>query len=117
MHRDHDDTPWLLEQWARWAWTGHGLKLRYPNMTPFRRLSKTTSQPGPMISDLCAQEIDAAVSKVYGSNREVGNCLVRRYLLRQTYHRIGRAMRMTRQRASALCRIGEAAVSELLDAD
>jgi hypothetical protein len=82
MHRDHDDTPWLLEQWARWAWTGHGLQLKYPLMTPFRRLNKTTSAPGPMISDLCAQEIDHAVARVCSANREVGAALMYTHLLR-----------------------------------
>ena len=111
----YDDTPWLLEQWGRWAWTGHGLNLNFPAMTPFRRLTKTGSAPAPMISDLAAQEVDAAVARVCADDRNVGRAVVHRYLLKWSYGRIARDLGCCRQHASKLCKIGEAAVSELLE--
>ena len=36
MHIEHDDTGFLLQEWGRWAWAGHGLKLRYATQAKTR---------------------------------------------------------------------------------
>ena len=117
MQIETDDTTFLLQEWGRWAFVNQGLHLGYPSMTPTRRLMKTTSSAGPLISDLCAQGVDYAVSQVCAANDEIGAALVNRYLLRKSYRRIGETLGCSPTRAQKLVQIGEATVGEVLDGD
>lgn len=111
-----DSTVFLLEQWAAWAWQGSGLQLKLPSTSPYARQVSTTRRRSPLISDLCAEEIDRAVSRVCAANREAGGALVRFYLLREPYHRIASKMDVDRARVPTLIRLAEYGVSEVLDA-
>jgi hypothetical protein len=75
-----DSTCYLLEQWGRWAWTARGLYLKYPGITPFRRMSKTSSLPTPAISDVVACEVDQAVAALSVEDPKAGNAVVGYYL-------------------------------------
>jgi hypothetical protein len=99
------------------AWLRRGLNLSYPGMSPFRRLGKISHPPEPLISDVCAEAVDQAVSRVASSNREVGEALGCSYLLRQSYRKIATATGIGKTRVGTLVKLGEASVSEILDGE
>ena len=117
MQIESNETVFLLGEWGRWAFINKGINLGYPNATPLRRLAKTTSAPSPMISDVCAEAVDYAVSRVCAANDEIGAALVHRYLLGKSYRKIGSKLGCSRTRAQKLVQIGEASVAEVLDAE
>ena len=117
MHREFDSTPWLLESWALWARTNHGLHLNHPNMTTFRRLLGNPGARSAQISDLCAGAVDQAVAALCARDEALGDVLVRAYLLGWPPHRIAERHRRGRRWATAQLRAAEQAVAELLDGD
>jgi hypothetical protein len=70
-----------------------------------------------MLTNTCCQEIDLAVSRVAAANAEAGECLIRAYLLKQSYRKIERDAGIGRGRIGPLLRLAEAAVGELLDGE
>lgn len=108
------DIAFLLEEWARWRWVGHGAARGLPTMTTFRALLGSTVR-NPVISDDLACAVDAAVSEVCAENEKLGRALVQYFLKRRSYRQIGKKWGCSHSTAGALVQAGVAAVGEKLE--
>ncbi len=102
-----DNTPWLLDQWARWAQVNPGVSLGYPTVTPFRRLLGSTVPP-PLISDDEATVIDSAVARLCRRDGEMGRAVVLYYFGGGNVSWVARTMQVHRKRADMLVQSGTA---------
>lgn len=102
-----DNTPWLLEQWARWARSNPGSSLRYPAITPFARLLGSTL-PSPVISDAEAMLVDGAVARLNRRDGEMGQAVVLYYFGGGNVSRVARLLEIDRRRADVLVKSGTA---------
>lgn len=108
-----DNTPWLLEQWARWARSNPGSSLGYPAITPFARLLGSTL-PSPVISDAEAMLVDGAVARLNRRDGEMGQALVLYYFGGGNVSRVARLLESDRKRVSVLVNAGTAWVDAAL---
>ncbi|GLS27754.1 antiterminator Q family protein [Marinibactrum halimedae] len=100
------DTPWLLDQWARWARSNPD-NIGYPTIEPFRRLlgSKGLS---PAISDDEAMRVDAALSRLLARDSEMGEAVTKYYLYGGNLSRLARELKVDRRRAEVIVKAGTA---------
>lgn len=109
-----NDILYLLEQWARWRWIGHGAARGFPSMTTFRQQLGSTV-PSPAISDHLACAVDHAIAQVCQADERTGRALCWYVLDRCSYREIGRRMKIPHQRAGVMVQAGVAAVGEILE--
>jgi hypothetical protein len=109
-----NDILFLLEQWARWRWVGHGAARGYPTMSTFRQQQGSTV-PTAAISDHLACAVDHAVAQVCMENERLGRALCMYVLERRSFRSIGRKMKITHNTAGVLVRAGVAAVGQILE--
>lgn len=69
------------------------------------------------VKDLCCEEIDRAVARVCHANEEVGAALAHTHLLHWPSSKIASKLKVNQRRVLNLVRIGEAAISQVLDSE
>lgn len=102
-----DNTPWLLEQWARWARFNPSLSLGYPVITPFARLLGSTL-PSSVISDVVAMRVDGAVARLNRRDGDMGQAVVLYYFRGGNVSWVARMMGIHRKKADILVKSGTA---------
>tara|TARA_R100000005_G_scaffold68663_1_gene36592 strand:+ start:34677 stop:35015 length:339 start_codon:yes stop_codon:yes gene_type:complete len=109
-----NDILYLLEQWARWRWIGHGAARGFPSMTTFRQQLGSTV-PSPAISDHLACAVDHAVAQVCQENEKLGRVLCWYVLDRKSYRAIGRELGISHSSIGPMLQAAVAAVGEVLE--
>ncbi len=107
-----DNTPWLLEQWARWA-RANPCSTSYPALTAFARLLGSTV-PSLTITDKEAMQVDGAVARLNKRDEEMGRAVMLYYFGGCNMSRVARSMSINRKRASVLVNSGTAWVDAVL---
>ncbi len=109
-----DNTPWLLEQWARWALVNPGVSLSHPTVTPVREQLGSTL-PLPLINDDQALVIDSAVARLCRRDNEMGSAVALYYLGGGNVSWVARIMQIHRKKADLLVKSGSAWVDAALE--
>ena len=106
------ETPWLLEQWARWARINQGLTLHYPCLATFTKFQGKASL-APDISDQEAIAIDRIVSKLRHRDTEMGDAVILYYFSGSNLSYVARELGMDRRKADVLVKSGTAWVDAI----
>lgn len=109
-----DDTDFLLQQWARWAWR-HKLG-GYPSMTPFRRMAGGIVS-SPMITDNVALQVDQAIAQLKKREPDIGRVVSRYYLHGGNMSEVLRRSKVSRRVAMQLLNAGIAWIDATLEID
>nr|WP_256446248.1 antiterminator Q family protein [Hahella sp. HN01] len=107
-----NETPWLLEQWARWSKMDAGVG--YPTSTPFSRLGGSSVR-SPVITDQEAAAVDMAVSKLRARDEEMGEVVRLYYMAGENLSYVVRRMpKLDRRKADLLVKSGVAWIDAAL---
>ncbi|CCN38216.1 putative Phage antitermination Q-like [Vibrio nigripulchritudo SFn27] len=108
------NTPWLLEQWGRWARVNSDLTVGYPSITSFTKLLGSTL-PSPLINDDDAMLVDSAVARLNRRDEEMGQAVVLFYTGGSNVSQVARWLDIDRRRADVLVKSGTAWVDAAID--
>lgn len=112
------DTERKLEEWARWVRVGSPeQQLRYKSpMGHLMRQKVGSVLPTPMITDEDAERVDRAVARLVIRRPEMGHLLIAYYVDGESFSRIGREHRISREQVSTIVRAAVCWVDGVLTA-
>lgn len=89
---DIKTTEWLLINWGRWAYVNRGLTIYYPGIEPCEKM-RGSSLPEPIITDVEALAVDAAISQLKPLRPAEYEAIVFHYLAGYSYRQIAKKKR------------------------